>query len=88
MAKDKDCMDFNKMTRDFLMGESKTPSIQSYIQSLKEIISGMRPRSTVDERRLEMAQNHLREIRRYSRRLEEKVSLLEEQVKVLEEGKE
>ncbi len=81
-------MDYNQMTRQFLMGESQSPSIQSYLQSLKEIISGIRPRSAVDERRLEMAQNHLREIRRYSRRLEEKVSLLEEQVKVLEENKE
>ena len=81
-------MNLNDMTRDFLLGESKTPSIQSYLQSLKEIISGIRPRSAVDERRLEMAQNHLREIKRRHRQLEEKLSLLEEQVKVLEEGKE
>jgi len=76
------------MTRNFLMGESKAPSIQSYLQSLREIISGIRPRSAVDERRLEMAQSHLREIKRRHRRLEEKLSLLEEQVKVLEESKE
>jgi len=81
-------MDFNKMTRKFLMGESKAPSIQSYLQSLKEVLTSIRPRSGVDERRLEMAQNHIREIRRHSRRLEEQVSLLEEQLKVLEEGKE
>jgi len=80
-------MNLDKMTRIFLMGESKTPSIQSYLQSLKEIISGIRPRSAVDERRLEMAQNHLREIKRRHRQLAEKISLLEEQVKVLEEGK-
>ena len=81
-------MNLNDVTRNFLMGESKTHGIQSYLQSLKEVLTNIRPRSAVDERRLEMAQNHLREIRRYSRRLEEKVSLLEEQVKVLEEGKE
>ena len=75
------------MTRKFLLGEGATPSVHSYIQSLKEIIGGIRPRSRGDERRLEMAQNHLREIKRYYRRLEEKVSVLEEQVKVLEEGK-
>jgi|TARA_Y100000310_G_scaffold63623_1_gene59102 hypothetical protein len=81
-------MNFNDMTRKFLMGESKSPSVQSYLQSLKEVISAIRPKSAMDERRLEMAQNHLREIRRSYRRLEEKVGLLEEQVKVLEEGKE
>ena len=81
-------MDLNRLTRRFLMGEGKSsPSIQSYLQSLKEIIGGIRPRSAVDERRLEMAQNHLREIKRHHRQLEEKISLLEEQVKVLEEGK-
>tara|TARA_R110000824_G_scaffold200096_2_gene384099 strand:- start:5 stop:250 length:246 start_codon:yes stop_codon:yes gene_type:complete len=81
-------MNLNDITRGFLLGESITPSIQSYLQSLKEIISGIRPRSAVDERRLEMAQNHLREIKRRHRQLEEKLSLLEEHVKVLEEGKE
>jgi len=81
-------MDLNDLTRRFLMGESQAPSIQSYLQSLKEIIGGIRPRSRVDERRLEMAHNHLREVKRHYRRLEEKVSVLEEQVKVLEEGKE
>ena len=81
-------MNLNDMTRRFLMDESKAPSIQSYIQSLKEIIAGIRPRSAVDERRLEMAQSHLREIKRYHRQMQEKISLLEEHVKVLEEGKE
>jgi len=76
------------MTRDFLIGESKSPSIQSYIQSLKEIVTSIRPRSGVDARRLEMAQSHLREIKRYHRQLEEKLSVLEEQVRVLEENKE
>jgi len=81
-------MNLNNLTRNFLMKETKKPSIQSYLQSLREIISGIRPRSSVDERRLEMAQSHLREIKRYHRQLEEKLSVLEEQVKILEEGKE
>ena len=71
-------MNLDKMTRIFLMGESKTPSIQSYLQSLKEVIGSIRPRSAVDERRLEMAQNHLREIRRAVRYLEAQIAALEE----------
>jgi len=70
------------------MGESQSPSMHSYLQSLKEILTNIRPSSTADSRRLEMAQQQLREIRRYTRRLNEKLTKLEEQVKVLEEGKE
>ena len=82
-------MDLNRMTRKFLMGESKdAPSIHAYLQSLKEALRGIRPRSASDQRRLEIAQEHLREVKRRTRQLQEKVSLLEEQVKVLEEGKE
>ncbi len=82
-------MDLNRMTRNFLLGESREPpSVHSYLQSLKEILGNIRARSTLDERRLEMARNHIREINRHTRKLQEKVNLLEEQVKVLEEGKE
>ena len=71
-------MNLDKMTRIFLMGESKTPSIQSYLQSLKEVLTSIRPRSGVDERRLEMAQNHLREIRRAVRYMESQIATLED----------
>jgi len=81
-------LDFDKMTRDFLIGESKnTPSGQSYIQSLMEIVNSISPRTKTDAHRLSIAKNHLREVRKNYRRLEEKVQVLEEQVKVLEEGK-
>ena len=77
------------MTRKFLLGEaSSAPSIYTYLQSLREALDGMRPRSATDGRRLEIAQEHLREVKRHTRKLQERVSLLEEQVKVLEEGKE
>jgi len=76
------------VTRKFLLGEShEPPSVYSYLQSLREILGNMRPSTASDRRRVEMAQNHLREIRRHSRKLQERVDLLEEQVRVLEEGK-
>lgn len=79
--------EYNKMTRKFLMGEGFNPSPSSYIQSLKEIISSIRASSATDARRLEMANSHLREIKRHFRKLEERLSTLEEQIKVLEEAK-
>ena len=78
--------DLNKVTREFLVGESKKPSLQSYIQALSETLSKFRPRSMLESRRLEIANNQLKEIRRNVRKLEEQVNVLQEQLKVLEEG--
>ena len=81
----------NDITRRFLSGESlleaSKPELSSYIQSLREILSSMKPRTVTETRRLEIAKQHLKEIGRYSQRLTEHVQALEEQIKVLEEGK-
>lgn len=81
-------MDLRRMTRQFLMGESKAPSVVSYIQSVSEVLGAITPRSRTDERRIEMAKSSLKEVRRHVRRLQERVTVLEEQVHVLEESKE
>lgn len=69
------------------MGESKMAGVASYIQNLSEILSQVRPRSRTDERRMDMAKENLREIKRHVRKLEEKITLLEEHIGVLEEEK-
>ena len=80
-------VDFYNMTKKFLLGEGKNkPSLGSYIQSLTEIVESLHPRSKTESRRVEIAKEHLREIRKRSRVLEERVSLLEERLHVLEEG--
>ena len=81
-------MDFRRMTREYLLGESKPPSLASYIQSVSEVLNAVSPRSRTDERRIEMAKSSLKEVRRHTRRLQERVNVLEEQVKILEESKE
>ena len=82
-------MDYDKMTRKFLLGESSdSPSIGSYLQSLKEALANLRPATQTDKRRLEIANNHLREVRRRVRRLQENHDMLEERLKILEESKE
>ena len=80
-------MDYRRMTREFLLGESQAPSLASYIQSVSEVLEAITPRSKRDSLRIETAKANLKEVRRHSRRLQEKVNLLEEQVKVLEESK-
>ena len=81
-------MDFRRMTREFLLGERKAPSLASYIQSISEVLESVTPRSRTDERRIAMAKSNLVEVRRHTRRLQERVTILEEQVQVLEESKE
>tara|TARA_R110002020_G_scaffold1941_3_gene8920 strand:+ start:319 stop:564 length:246 start_codon:yes stop_codon:yes gene_type:complete len=81
-------MDLRRMTREFLINESKTPSIASYIQSISEVLGAITPRTRTDERRIEVARANLTEVRRHMRRLQERVGVLEEQIQVLEESKE
>ena len=80
--------DFRRMTREFLLGEGTAPSLASYIQSISEVLGSITPRTRTDERRIEVARANIKEVRRYTRRLQERVDVLEEQVKVLEESKE
>jgi hypothetical protein len=80
-------MDLNRMTRNFLLGESKRPAVESYIQSILETLNAVMPRSQRDTRRIEMAKTNLREVRKYCRTMQEQIQVLEEQVNLLEESK-
>lgn len=74
-------MNLNDITRRFVIREGHNPpSLASYIQSLQEIIFSLSPRTQKENRRIEIAKNHLREIRKHVRKLEEQVKMLEEQL--------
>ena len=80
-------IDYGKMTKSFLLGETKVNvSIMTHVQAIKEMLSNMRPKSQTEQNRLDAAFQHLREVRKQARRLQERVHTMEEQVKVLEEG--
>ena len=79
-------IDLRKMTREFLLGESKGPDWKAYVQSIEEALSTIRIRSQRDGRRVDLAKHNLKEIKRHLRRMEERVFSLEEQLKVLEEA--
>ena len=79
-------IDFDKMTRRFLT-EGQLPSVASFIQSIEDVLTKLRPNTRTDERRVEIAKSHLKEIRRSVRRLQNEVTLLQEQLQVLEEAK-
>lgn len=79
-------IDFNKMTKRFLMGEGKSDlNPNALIQALSEALSTIRPASRRDENKIAVAKRHLLEIRRSFRKLQEQVNILEEKLQVLEE---
>ena len=81
-------INYDDMTRRFLLGEAKVqPSVLSYVQSLSEIVNRMTPRTVREKRDIEIARQHLEEIKRHSKKLMEQVSVLEERLNVLEENK-
>jgi hypothetical protein len=80
--------DFNSITRKFLLNEAlDKPTTKAYIESVVKILENIRPKSQKESRQIAMAHQHLKEIKKNNRKLEERVSLLEEQVKILEENK-
>lgn len=80
-------MDFRRLTREFIMTEGKKPVMETYLQSIEEAMGNLRASSLKDERRIAMAKENLKQVKRYMRGLQKEVETLKEQVKVLEENK-
>ena len=80
-------MSLNSDWQDFLNESLDEKNIFTYIQGLQEIISNLKPRTMTEKRRLQLAKTHLREVRRFARRMENEVSILQEKLNILEESK-
>jgi hypothetical protein len=79
-------INFNNLTRRFLLGEERSKSsIFTYIQGLQETLTNFTPRSKTESRRVSIAREQLREIKRYARKLQNEVELLQEKLNILEE---
>ena len=79
-------INFNNLTRRFLLGEERSKSsIFTYIQGLQETLTNFTPKSKTESRRVSIAREQLREIKRYARKLQNEVELLQEKLNVLEE---
>tara|TARA_R100001086_G_C11697471_1_gene220389 strand:- start:199 stop:483 length:285 start_codon:yes stop_codon:yes gene_type:complete len=83
-------VNYYKMTKDFLLYEGEIPeaNILTYVQALSEVIANMKPRTQSEGRRLAMAKQQLKEIKKMARRMQEQIGVLQERVNVLEEIKE
>lgn len=89
-------MDFNKITRKFLLGEWKEGvSVLSRVRAIKEAFESLKPRTIKERQRIELALENLTHVRRNYRKLEEQNNVLSEEnrqlnekLQVLEENKE
>ena len=81
-------MSLDSQWRDFLLNEELDErSIFTYIQGLQEIISNLKPRTVSEKRRLQLAKQHIREVRKYARRIMNENMDLQEKLHLLEENK-
>jgi hypothetical protein len=80
-------MSLNSDWRNFLTENIDEKNIFTYIQGLQEIISNLKPRTMTEKRRLQIAKTHLREVKRFARRMENEMSLLQEKLNIIEESK-
>jgi hypothetical protein len=79
--------DFDRMTRTFILGENKRPSLRAYLSELASTISKLRPSSQTQAIMIENLKSNLREVKKEALSLEERVKVLEEHVVTLEESK-
>jgi len=86
-TKEEQQMSLNSDWQNFLNESLDEKNIFTYIQGLQEIISNLKPKTMTEKRRLQLAKNHLREVRRFARRMNNDISVLEEKLNILEESK-
>jgi RNA-splicing ligase RtcB len=81
-------MSLDREWRNFLINENlDEKGIFTYIQGLQEIISNLKPKTVSEKRRIQLATQHLREVRKYARRMLNENLDLHEKLNLLEESK-
>ena len=80
-------MSLDSQWRDFLNESLDEKNIFTYIQGLQEIISNLKPRTMTEKRRLQLAKNHLREVKRFARKMNNDMDVLQEKLNILEESR-
>lgn len=86
-SKEEQTMSLDKAWKDFLNESVDEKTIFTYIQGLQEIISNLKPRTLTEKRRLQLARQHLREVKRFARKLNNDIGVLQEKLNILEESK-
>jgi len=77
--------DLNSRWKEFLLNEGVTPDISVWVQSLKESLGMIKPRSMRESKRIELMKHQLNEIRKASNRLQRENKTLQEENQLLQE---
>ena len=80
-------MSLDSNWQSFLNESLEERTIFTYIQGLQEIISNLKPKTMTEKRRMSLAKQHLREVKRYAKRMRNEMQLLHEKLNILEESK-
>lgn len=80
-------MSLNSAWQSFLNESLDEKTIFTYIQGLEEVIKNLKPRTMTEKRRLSLAKQHLREVKRYARKMQGNIDLLNEKLNIIEEAK-
>lgn len=67
-------MDFEKVTKAFLLNEFTKPTIEAYIQAAQNSLDQVTPRSQKERRALSVAQENLSKIAREVRKLKRQLA--------------
>lgn len=78
-------IDYHKMTRDFLLGESKEAGLSEYLSVISEMLDHFKPMRESDKARLMVMRENLRKAKKQARILQERLNVLEEQVNIIKE---
>jgi hypothetical protein len=78
---------FNKYWKQFILNEGAGPDISVWVQSLKDNLNLIRPRSTREGKRVELMKHQLNEIRKGTNRLVRENQTLQEENQLLQEKK-
>jgi hypothetical protein len=78
-------IDYNKMTKDFILGEKKEPTLMEYLMVVSEMLENFKPTKVSEASRLSVMKENLRKAKKHARLLEERLKILEEQSKVVKE---
>ena len=76
---------FNKTWKQYIIAEGSGPDISVWLQSLKENLNMLRPRSVRESKRIELMKHQLNEVRRSTSRLQKEMKILQEENQLLQE---
>ena len=78
---------FNKDWKQYILNERVQPDTSVWVQSLKDNLGMLRPRTVRESKRVELMKYQLNEIRKGTLRLQNEVKILQEENQLLQETK-